>query len=242
MEDSNSKVEGEGKQEATTTASTPKMMRAIVIGGSGAIGKCLVSQLIAHDSFTHIVSIGRRALPLTEEELKNPKLVQKIGSMDKLAEFKPDFENQDIAFCCLGTTRKDAGSDAAFIKVDRDLVLEFAKLAKDAGTKQFHIVTSQISNPNSVFLYIRTKGEAEEGVKKLQFDKTNIYRPGLLDRGKNARFVEKLGLAIGMGIPVATVAKAMLNASLAQEASATKPVVNILPNGQINHWAKQSSL
>jgi len=76
----------------------------------------------------------------------------------------------------------------------------------------------------------------------LQFDKTNIYRPGLLDRGKNARFVEKLGLAIGMGIPVATVAKAMLNASLAQDTSSTKPVVNILPNGQINHWAKQSSL
>jgi hypothetical protein len=33
------------------------------------------------------------------------------------------------AFCCLGTTIRDAGSQAAFRAVDHDLVLEFAQLA-----------------------------------------------------------------------------------------------------------------
>ena len=40
----------------------------------------------------------------------------------------------DVGFCCLGTTRKQAGSDEAFRRVDFDYVLEIAKIAKYTTT------------------------------------------------------------------------------------------------------------
>jgi len=72
---------------------------------------------------------------------------------------------QDVAFCTLGTTRKDAGSAAAFREVDLHLVMRFAKQCKEANIRDFHLLTSQGANPKSWFLYPQTKGEVEEGVK-----------------------------------------------------------------------------
>jgi hypothetical protein len=52
----------------------------------------------------------------------------------------------------------------------------------------------QGANKKSWFLYPQTKGEVEENVKNLQFARTSIFRPGLLNRGELARTVESVGL------------------------------------------------
>ena len=44
-----------------------------------------------------------------------------------------------------------------FYKVDHNYVVNTAKLAKDGGCKQFHLVSSTGANRNSSFLYPRTK-------------------------------------------------------------------------------------
>ena len=54
------------------------------------------------------------------------------------------------------------------------------------------LLTSFGSNPNSWFLYPRTKGELETSVKGLEFSYTSIFRPGLLGRGESARLGEKI--------------------------------------------------
>ena len=62
-----------------------------------------------------------------------------------------------MAFCCLGTTRGKAGKDG-FVKVDFDYVVNSAKILKESGSvKQFHLLTSKGSDPNSFFLYPATK-------------------------------------------------------------------------------------
>ena len=50
------------------------------------------------------------------------------------------------------------------------------------------------SNPNSWFLYTKTKGVMEESTKGEKFAYTSIFRPGLLDRGQveDSRFFEKV--------------------------------------------------
>lgn len=64
------------------------------------------------------------------------------------------------AFCCLGTTRKAAGSAEAFRKVDLDIVVSFAKLCLlHAHARHFAMVSSYGANANSWFLYMQTKGE-----------------------------------------------------------------------------------
>lgn len=55
-----------------------------------------------------------------------------------------------------------------------------AKLAKQGGCKDFHLVTAQGSNKNSWFLYPKTKGLVEQEVTDMAFNRLSIYRPGLL--------------------------------------------------------------
>jgi oxidoreductase len=50
-------------------------------------------------------------------------------------------------------------------------------VAKKNGVKQFHLVSSAGADKNSFFLYPKTKGESEEEVTKLGFEKAALYRP-----------------------------------------------------------------
>ena len=68
----------------------------------------------------------------------------------------------DVFVCTLGSRRKH-GVDT-FIKVDRDYPINFAVLAKDLNIPYYGLCTSEMANPDSMFLYMKTKGEAEEGV------------------------------------------------------------------------------
>ncbi len=50
------------------------------------------------------------------------------------AGFLPQLSGRvDIASCCLGTTIKKAGSEEAFRAVDLDMVVAFAKRAREMG-------------------------------------------------------------------------------------------------------------
>ena len=104
---------------------------------------------------------------------------QRIVDFDNLEASKEAFQGADLAFSCLGTTRAKAGKDG-FIKVDYDYVVNSAKLIKEGGCEDFHLLTSKGSDPNAFFLYPQIKGKAEEAVKEIGFARTAIYRPGLL--------------------------------------------------------------
>ena len=82
---------------------------------------------------------------------------------------------------------------------------------------------------------MKTKGEAEEAIKALGFPTTVILRPGLLDRGDSARWVEKALGFFSAGVPVGTVARAMrLDAEAAADAAApATPVVRLLTDKDI---------
>lgn len=152
-------------------------LKAFVLGATGETGKELITALVSNKAFTEIAIIGRRKDDLKENEFKIVK--QEIVDFEKLEVYAAVFEGFDIGYCCLGTTKGKAGA-SGFIKVDRDYVFNSAQLAKQGGCKQFHLLTSQGSNKNSWFLYPRTKGEVEEKVAQLGFEKLVIYRPGLL--------------------------------------------------------------
>ena len=153
------------------------VLKTFVLGATGETGKELIDALVSNDAFSKIVIIGRRKVHLNEEKFKNVK--QEIVDFEKIEEYASIFEGFDVGYCCLGTTHKKSGT-SGFVKVDRDYVLKSAQIAKQGGCKQFHLLTSQGSNKNSWFLYPRTKGEVEEGVAQLGFEKLVIYRPGLL--------------------------------------------------------------
>lgn len=97
----------------------------------------------------------------------------------------------------LGTTRAAAGGFENQRKIDYDLNLELAKAAKEKGTKYYVLISSQGANSGSMMGYPKMlvlppyteypvaknfgrKGELEDAVKEIGFEKVVIIRPGLL--------------------------------------------------------------
>ena len=183
-----------------------------VLGSTGAVGREVVREASHAPEVGRVVAFLRRdAAPA---ELFPGADVAKVEA--RVVEFgrlrASDFTGLSAVFCCLGTTKADAGSAAARHVVDCDYVLEAARLAKEGGTAWFGLVTSAGVSPTAALFssYLKTKLQAEEGVKGLGFARTAIWRPGLLHRGERARAGERVGLAVAGGMPVATVARAMV--------------------------------
>jgi len=164
---------------------------ACVLGGTGETGKRVIDELRNIDTISKIIMLTRREVELTEGPGKE-KVEQKIVDFDKMDDSKAAFADADIAFCCLGTTRAKAGKEG-FIKVDYDYVVNSAKLLKENGKcTDFHLVSSWGAKANAWTLYPSTKGKAEEAVKELEFERTSIYRPGLLiTEREESRILEK---------------------------------------------------
>lgn len=154
-----------------------------VAGATGLVGGHVLHRLLEDPEVERVIAPTRRALP------PHPKLDNPIIRSDW-----PVLPPLDEAYGCLGTTRKIAGSDAAFRAVDFDLAVAFARAAKAGGARRFGLVSSAGANAGSSLLYPRTKGEAEKEVSRFGFETVVIARPSLL-LGERAvpRAAEKLG-------------------------------------------------
>ena len=79
-----------------------------------------------------------------------------------------------------------------FEEVDFGLVIKLAKMALDVGIKDISVISSVMADKNSLNHYLKIKGEMEEEIKKLSFNKINIFRPShLLGEREN-----KIGLDV----------------------------------------------
>jgi uncharacterized protein YbjT (DUF2867 family) len=147
---------------------------AIVIGGTGLVGKCLVKQLLEDPGTTKVVALVRRAVLPRHDKLQ--ELIVDFERPDSFA----DAVRGDVLFSALGTTLGQAGSIAAQRRVDYDYQLEVAKLAARNGVKTYVLVSSGLANPRSRMAYLKMKGELERDVKSLGFSSVQILQPGLL--------------------------------------------------------------
>ena len=154
---------------------------ALVLGGSGLVGGQCLDLLLHDDYYWRVVALGRRLLPV-----KHEKLEQQTIDFERLPDFASLMRAQDV-FCCLGTTIKKAGSQAAFRKVDFNYTVELAGLAADGGAEQFLLVSALGANAKSSVFYNRVKGETEAAIAKLPFKGVQIFRPSLL-LGERAEF------------------------------------------------------
>lgn len=155
-------------------------MKAIVIGGTGLVGRHIINELILHPGIREILVFTRRPL-----DLANIKVVNVIVDFDKIKEWEHEIQG-DILFSALGTTLKDAGSKEAQYKVDHDYQYAVARAADKNKVKTYVLISSVNANPASKFFYLKMKGELEGKVMGLKFSSINIVRPGPL-KGKRER-------------------------------------------------------
>ncbi|MCY7316961.1 MAG: NAD(P)H-binding protein [Rubrivivax sp.] len=191
-------------------------MTALLAGATGLIGRELAR---------HWTGPGPLHLLVRREQPASAPL-HRVHVVDFTA--LPPLPQADWAFCCLGTTIKAAGSQAAFRAVDHDAVLAFARAAQQAGVTRLAVVSALGASPASTTFYNRVKGEMEAALQTLGLERLVIARPSLLagDRGslgQAARPAERLALMLTVPlrplipkawrpIDAAVVARALLRA------------------------------
>ena len=163
---------------------------ALVTGSTGLVGTHLIDQLISNHHFQKIYAIQRRKTERSHVKLK--ELVDDLDELDSV-----DLPEIDIAFCCLGTTMKQAGSKDRFKLVDFTYVIQTAEKAKAQGASTFCVVSAMGANANSSIFYNKVKGEVEEKLKAMNFETLHIFRPSMLvGNRKENRLGEKIGIAV----------------------------------------------
>lgn len=160
---------------------------ALLAGGTGLTGGHLLSLLLADSRYTRVHALVRKSgLP------SHPRLQETVLDYDHPTALSAI----DDVFCCLGTTIKKAGSQAAFRKVDFDYVVNLAHLARKSGAKRFLVISSLGANAHSSVFYSRIKGEMENALRDIGFEELHIFQPSLLLGNRHeSRLAERAGVA-----------------------------------------------
>ena len=186
----------------------------LLAGATGAVGRHLLERLLARPGRGEVVVVARSPAPLHHARLRWLR-----AELDQLAPALAGVR-ADTAYCCLGTTMKQAGSRDAFRAVDLDGVVAYATAARAAGARFFGLVSAAGADPGARNFYLRTKGEAEMRVESLAFPSLAIMQPGLL-RGPRREF--RLGERVGQ--VVAPLTDRMLLGPLARYRSVPVEIV-----------------
>jgi uncharacterized protein YbjT (DUF2867 family) len=163
---------------------------ALVAGATGLVGSKLVDALLADPRYESVHTLVRRPFVA-----KRPNLHEHIADFAKLDGFA--WPEVDDVYCCLGTTIRIAGSQAAFRAVDHDYPLAVARGTLAAGATQYLFVSAMGADAKSSVFYSRVKGELEDAIAALAFNAAIAFRPSLLsgDRAEH-RLGERLALAV----------------------------------------------
>ncbi|HTN50123.1 MAG TPA: NAD-dependent epimerase/dehydratase family protein [Burkholderiaceae bacterium] len=202
----------------------PAGRTAVVAGASGLVGRAVLRRLLRQPAYQSIVALTRRPLGLDSRVREVPAHFDNLGNV--LASVARTAVVD--AYCCLGTTMKAAGSQAAFRRVDHDYVLAFGKWAAERGAHRLIVVSALGAAAGSPVLYNRVKGETEDALRGLRIPLV-LTRPSLLDGPRTEhRPGEALALALTRPlrrllpakirpVSVEDVAQSMIDAALSSQ-------------------------
>ena len=210
------------------------MTTLLLAGATGLVGQAVLHQSLADARITRVVAPTRRILPM------HPKLLNPQVDFSALPEDAP-WWRVDAVICTLGTTIRDAGSQATFRTVDHGYPLAVARLARHQGARTYVLVSAMGANAQSRVFYSRIKGELERDLRAMGFTSLTFVRPGLLGGKREVpRPLESLGVgALGMLGPLLPrryrmVAATHVASCLLHAALAGRPGVHVIESGQIN--------
>lgn len=217
---------------------------AVIIGATGLVGEQCLNELLNSVAYEKIIALTRKPVISKKAKLKNI-----VTDFEDLESIKEQLKADDV-YCAMGTTIGKAGSKEAFRRVDYEIPLKVAEIAKQNGATKFILVSSLGADAKSSVFYSKVKGELEEALKKLRFDWLVVFRPSILlgDR-KEVRRGEQVGRFVAekfsflfagpfakyKGTPVYLLAKKMIRVAQEKEPSSLEkiPLVRIIENEEI---------
>lgn len=166
----------------------------LLAGATGLTGEHLLDRLLNEPTVERVLAPSRRPLAA------HPHLDNPVG---ELLDLLPQLSGKiDSAFCCLGSTIKQAGSQEAFRAVDHDLVLAFAQRARELGARHLLVISALGADASSSVFYNKVKGEMEQALKAQDWPQLTLVRPSLLLGPRNEfRLGERLAAPFMRWLP-----------------------------------------
>lgn len=155
--------------------------RAIIVGGTGAVGSAIVRALVASPRCTGVVALVRR--PTTQFDDVPGRAKLDVATIDFAAlerEAAARGVGCDVAFCTVGIGQPRKVSAEEFHRVDVEYAGAFARGVASAGVRHLSLLSAIGSDATSRNRYVRTKGEAEAAVLAGRVRRTSIFRPSVL--------------------------------------------------------------
>jgi uncharacterized protein YbjT (DUF2867 family) len=164
-------------------------MKVIIFGATGLIGSYLTDICLNDSSVTEVVVFVRKPTGRN-----NMKLKEVVLNFEQLTD-NQQYIKGEVVFNCLGTTLKQAGSQAAQAVIDRDYPIQIAQIAAKNAIPLMVSVSSVGSDVSASNFYLKTKGEMEAGVSAAIGKGAYFLQPSILtgDR-KEFRLGEKIGI------------------------------------------------
>ncbi|MGU5412623.1 NAD(P)H-binding protein [Klebsiella michiganensis] len=213
------------------------MSQVLLTGATGLVGGHLLRMLLNAPDIKSIAAPTRR--PLTDiSGVFNPHDPQLTDALAQVV------DPVDIVFCCLGTTRQEAGSKEAFVHADYTLVIDTALVGKKLGAQHMLVVSAMGANAHSPFFYNRVKGEMEEALIAQQWPRLTIARPSMLIGEREKKRTGETLLAPLFSLLPGNLksidARDVASALLAEALSPAQEGVRILSSSQLRERAARA--
>ncbi|WOO77648.1 Protein fmp52-1, mitochondrial [Vanrija pseudolonga] len=152
-----------------------------LVGSTGLTGASALQHLLSSPTTFALTALSRRTDAHTPSNKGTSYTNRVVADLTTVAAApEPLVASGGVYVTALGTTRAQAGGVKQQEAIDLDLNRDLATRAKKDGAATIIVVSSAGADANSYFAYPRIKGQLEEDVKGLGFERTVILRPATL--------------------------------------------------------------
>ncbi|MEM7354658.1 MAG: NAD(P)H-binding protein [Acidobacteriota bacterium] len=159
------------------TSTQPQGPLAVVmIGATGAVGSRAATALAQDPRVGRLTTLGRRPLDTLTGETVQQHTVDVLNP----STYQHLLADHQIAICTLGVGQPSKVDRETFVQIDKQAVLDFATACHSAGVRHFQLLSSVGATSKSVSFYLRCKGELEDGLQALRFDRLSLFHPSMI--------------------------------------------------------------
>jgi uncharacterized protein YbjT (DUF2867 family) len=158
--------------------------KILISGATGLIGRTLtllLAQRQAQDPGLQVVALVRRKVPDFPPSVSQVIVDYAAGADGLTAALTAAgcTGGWDAVACCIGSTMRAAGSEAAFLKIERDIPLTLVQFALAQTKRPLFLFVSSLGAGKPMGFYLQTKASVEKAIRDSGLPHA-IVRPSLL--------------------------------------------------------------
>jgi len=155
---------------------TSKKISVVMIGATGAVGSEVAMSLAASNAIEKLTLLGRSPVLEPVADWVEQHTIDILDSTS----YEKYLDDHDVAICTLGVGQPSSVTREEFLRIDKTVVVDFARVCRDRGVRHFQLLSSLASNPRSRSFYLRSKGQLEAELCTLEFERLSLFHPSMI--------------------------------------------------------------